>query len=252
MKSRIKSSWFITGTDTEIGKTWCTLALIDYVKKFGLITGNDEQKTDDKAQSSLTVAGMKPIASGCYYNNNGDLRNSDAEQILHLSDLKIPYEWVNPYAFEPPIAPHLAAQQIGQVIKIEKIIEHYQQLAQLADCVVIEGVGGWRVPLNAQQSLKDMVLALKIPVILVVGLRLGCINHALLTAETIEHDGCQLVGWIANPLTPNYDIQSTIDTLSTRLTVPLLAQMPYLKALQIEQLTTALPWSPKRSFVSGQ
>lgn len=235
----MNSTWFITGTDTEIGKTWCTLALIYYLKKSGLIVHHGEQNADEHSTQFLTVAGMKPIASGCYYDKNGELRNSDAEQILQLSDLEIPYDWMNPYAFEPPIAPHLAAQQIGQVIEIEKIVKHYQQLVQLVDCVVVEGVGGWRVPINARQSLKDLVLALKIPVILVVGLRLGCINHALLTAEIIEHDGCQLVGWIANPVTPHYNIQSTIDTLTSRLAVPLLAQMPYLTELHVERLAAA-------------
>ena len=214
----MNKSWFITGTDTEIGKTWCTLALIQFLKN-----------------KDLRVAGMKPIAAGCYQNNIG-LRNDDAEQILALSGLDMPYEWVNPYAFLPPIAPHVAAEQVGQVIELDVILNKYEHLLAQADTVVIEGVGGWRVPMNASQSLKDMVLAMKAHVILVVGLRLGCINHALLTAETIIHDGCSLVGWIANTLDPEFDAQSSIDTLSSRLGVPLLANMPYLDKLDVPQL----------------
>jgi len=130
----MSSSYFITGTDTEIGKTWCTLALIQYFKNQG-----------------LRVAGMKPIASGCDCTKAG-FRNSDAKQILEFSNLNVPYDWSNPYAFEPPIAPHLAADQVGKVIDLEKIIDKYHRLTALADVVVIEGVGGWRVPINTTQS----------------------------------------------------------------------------------------------------
>ncbi len=192
-------TWFITGTDTGIGKTWCSLALIKQLK-----------------QQGLRVAGMKPIASGC---ENG--KNSDAEQILAASSLALPYEIVNPYAFEPAIAPHIAAQQVGQTIELQILIEKYKQLAALADAVVIEGAGGWRVPINASQSLKDMVLAIDAKVILVVGLRLGCINHALLTAEAIQRDGCTLAAWIANPIDPEFDSKASIETISSYLGKPL-------------------------------
>jgi dethiobiotin synthetase len=192
-------TWFITGTDTGIGKTWCSLAFIKQLK-----------------QQGLQVAGMKPIASGC---ENG--KNSDAEQILAASSLALPYEIVNPYAFEPAIAPHIAAQQVGQTIELKVLIEKYKQLAALADAVVIEGAGGWRVPINASQSLKDMVLAIDAKVILVVGLRLGCINHALLTAEAIQRDGCTLAAWIANPIDPEFDSKASIETISSYLGKPL-------------------------------
>ncbi|RKZ41672.1 MAG: dethiobiotin synthase [Gammaproteobacteria bacterium] len=218
----MSSSYFITGTDTEIGKTWCTLALIQYFKNQG-----------------LRVAGMKPIASGCDCTKAG-FRNSDAKQILEFSNLNVPYDWSNPYAFEPPIAPHLAADQVGKVIDLEKIIDKYHRLTALADVVVIEGVGGWRVPINTTQSLKDLVLAMNVPVILVVGLRLGCINHALLSAETIVNDGCQLVGWMANPIDPHFNAQGSIDTLLKLLKVPLLAQLPYLPSQQISKLADAI------------
>jgi dethiobiotin synthetase len=209
----MKSTWFITGTDTGIGKTWCTLALIQHFKNQG-----------------CRVAGMKPIATGCYH-QQGHLRSRDAEMILTTSGLEVPYEWVNPYAFEPPIAPHLAAIQAGITIEVSSIVDKYQQLCNHADVIVIEGIGGWRVPINTQQTLTDLVFALDIPVILVVGLRLGCINHALLTAETIKSDGCTLAGWIANSIDPQFNTLGSIATLKQRLMAPLLAQIPYLMDL---------------------
>lgn len=218
----MNKSWFITGTDTGVGKTWCTLALIQYFKNQG-----------------LQVAGMKPIAAGCHCTKAG-YRNSDAEEILAISGLTVPYDWVNPYAFVQPIAPHLAAIQAGETIELYNIIEKYQQLAEQADTVVIEGVGGWRVPINATESLKDIVLDMDAEVVLVVGMRLGCINHALLAAETIIGDGCNLAGWIANPIDPNFDAQSSIDTLQDFLNIPLLAKMPYLSYLDISQLAKAI------------
>jgi dethiobiotin synthetase len=213
-------SLFVTGTDTEVGKTWCTLALIQYLKNQG-----------------LRVAGMKPIASGCRKKIIGFI-NSDAEQILELSGLDLPYNLVNPYAFYPAIAPHIAAKQIGQHIDLNHIINKYQQLAAQADIVVVEGAGGWRVPINATESMKDIALAMKAQVILVVGLRLGCINHALLTAETILADGCHLAGWIANPLEPKFDSKASIDTISERLEAPLLATMPCLAFQDISLLSS--------------
>ncbi len=213
---------FITGTDTEIGKTWCTLAIIQYFK-----------------DQNLRVAGMKPIASGCHPSING-LRNSDAEQILALTQPDLAYDIVNPYPFEPPIAPHIAAKQVGQNIELNVIIRNYEQLKTQADIVIVEGFGGWRVPINANLGLKDMVLAMKTPVILVVGIRLGCINHALLTAEAIVKDGCYLIGWIANQIDIDFVGQQAIDTISEYLSAPLLAQMPYLNNLNVPTLANEI------------
>lgn len=207
----MSQAWFITGTDTGIGKTWCTLGLIEQFKQCGLRT-----------------VGMKPIATGCHESAAG-LRNTDAKQILAASSFDLPYAQINPYAFLPPIAPHLAAAQVGRTITLAPIIEAYQQLVAHSDVVIVEGVGGWRVPLNATETLKDLVLALQIPVILVVGLRLGCLNHALLSAEAIVQDGCHLAGWVANALQPDWaEEQAVIDTLVERLTAPLLGHVPYL------------------------
>jgi dethiobiotin synthetase len=194
-----------------VGKTWCTLALIHHFKKQG-----------------IRVAGMKPIASGGYETAQG-LRNEDAVQIFQqCCDLGISYDWVNPYCFLPPIAPHLAAIRQGQTMQLENIINAYQQLTNQVDVLIVEGVGGWRVPINRTQSLKDLVLAMNAQVILVVGLRLGCINHALLTMEAIIRDGCQFAGWIANSIDPQFSAEESISAIAERLPVPLIAQIPYL------------------------
>jgi dethiobiotin synthetase len=195
---------FITGTDTGVGKTWCSLALMRRWQAQG-----------------RRVAGMKPVASGCEMTPAG-LRNADAEALLRQSGLALDYALVNPYAFAPPIAPHLAARAAGRRIEIESIVAAYHALRRQADRVLVEGVGGWRVPLNERESLKDLALALDAGVILVVGLRLGCINHALLSAECILHDGCRLHGWIANPLDPDFDPTGSIEAIRERINAPLL------------------------------
>ena len=168
------------------------------------------------------------------------MRNNDAERILTLTELDLSYDIVNPYSFEPPIAPHIAAQQTGQIIELDVIISNYKKLQAQSDMVIIEGFGGWKVPINANLSLKDMVLAMKTPVVLVVGIRLGCINHALLTAEAIVQDGCHLIGWIANQIDASFVGQQAIDTISEYLSVPLLAQMPYLDTLNIPILANKI------------
>jgi dethiobiotin synthetase len=203
------STWFITGTDTEIGKTWCSLAFIKTLQK-----------------NNASVAVMKPIASGCKLTSQG-IRNSDAEQLIKQSGLDLDYNLVNPYAFIPPIAPHLAANLVNKTIKIDKIVTAKKILQKKYQHLVIEGVGGWRVPLNNQESLVDLVNALDAQVILVVGLRLGCINHALLTAETIINDGCKLYGWIANSINNNFNAQDSIQTIKERLDTKFLGHVDY-------------------------
>ena len=211
-------TWFITGTDTEIGKTWSSAALVMRLQQQG-------QK----------VAVMKPVASGCELTAVG-LRNEDALLLQTTCELDLPYHWINPYAFAPPIAPHIAAQQVNVTIEIEKIVQAHQQLQQCADIIIVEGVGGWRVPLNESQSLIDLVKALQAKVVLVVGLKLGCMNHALLTTEVIQHDGCVLQGWIANTYDPDYEVQTTVDTLTAQIPAPLLGVLPHLPQLNVTQL----------------
>ncbi|MEE9551992.1 MAG: dethiobiotin synthase [Gammaproteobacteria bacterium] len=211
--------YFITGTDTEIGKTWATLGLMAALQAQG-----------------KKVAGMKPVASGCEITEEG-LRNADALQIMQQASRLHDYDVVNPYAFASPIAPHIAAKQTSTDISLDNIVQAYTALQSQADCVVVEGVGGWRVPLDEKIFLVDMVKALQLPVILVVGLRLGCINHAILSAETICADNVNLIGWIANQVVPDYgNVDETISTITSHIPAPLLASIPYLETLEVEQL----------------
>lgn len=210
---------FITATDTGAGKTWCTLGLLSALRSGG-----------------KKAAGMKPVASGCEDTPAG-LRNADALSLQAASTAACPYETINPYAFRPPIAPHLAAQDAGVEIDLERIAAAYAELSAASDTILVEGVGGWRVPLGGGRFLVDLVRRLEIPVILVVGLRLGCINHAILSAATIAGDKVQLAGWVANQVDPTYtETRRTIETLSTIIPAPLLASLPFLPALDADRL----------------
>ena len=201
---------FITGTDTEIGKTYISSLLIDELCKQG-----------------HKVIGMKPIASGAE-KVNGVLKNEDAMQLMQHANVDCPYELVNPYCFEPAIAPHIAAERINNVIDLEVIKKAYFQLANKADFVVVEGVGGWSVPINNKQRVADIPGKLTIPVVLVVGMRLGCINHALLTAAAIRANGNTLLGWIANDIDPQMSAyQENLRSLEARLGCPLIAHVPH-------------------------
>jgi dethiobiotin synthetase len=200
--------WFITGTDTEIGKTVVASALIRHLVEKG-----------------YRVAGMKPVASGCAVTDTG-LRNDDALSLMAAANVDLPYELVNPYAFEPAIAPHIAAQEAGQSIEIDKIRLCAEKIE--ADYLVIEGVGGWCVPLGNGCLLPEMVGAVADEVILVVGMRLGCINHGLLTAGRIRQDGIKLKGWIANHVDPDMQVQSeNLKTLQALMPCPMLGILPW-------------------------
>lgn len=200
--------WFITGTDTEIGKTVVASALIRHL-----------------AEKGYRVAGMKPVASGCAVTENG-LRNDDALSLMAAANVDLPYELVNPYAFEPAIAPHIAAQEAGQSIEIDKIRLCAEKID--ADYLVIEGVGGWCVPLGNDCLLPELVRAVAEEVIIVVGMRLGCINHGLLTAGRIRQDGIKLKGWIANHVDPDMQVQSeNLKTLQALMPCPLLGILPW-------------------------
>ncbi|MDH5515881.1 MAG: dethiobiotin synthase, partial [Gammaproteobacteria bacterium] len=191
---------FVTGTDTGVGKTVISLGLMQALQDRG-----------------LTVAAMKPVASGCERTVEG-LRNDDAVQLQRQASISLAYAQVNPYAFEPAIAPHLAADQAGQTIDIDKILDIYHEVASNVDIVVVEGVGGWQVPLNNRETVADLAHGLGLDVCLVVGLRLGCINHALLTAHAINSHGCKLAGWVANTLPPVMDaLDDNINTLKQKL-----------------------------------
>lgn len=202
---------FVTGTDTDIGKTEISLALMAALQQRG-----------------LRVMGMKPVASGCMVTPEG-LRNRDALRLLAQGGDHVPYAWVNPYAFEPAIAPHLAAAGSGEMIAFARIGAAFESLSAQADRVIVEGVGGWRVPLGAEGGIAELTRYLDLPVLLVVGLRLGCINHALLTAESILVRGCRLLGWVANTIDPGMCyLEENIATLERELPVPLLGRVRHM------------------------
>lgn len=208
----MKRAFFITGTDTEVGKTTIAAGLLHVARLQGLST-----------------AAVKPVASGCEVTLEG-LRNGDALALWQECSVPLTYEEVNPFAFEPAIAPHLAASERGVVLNVEALLPRVQSvLARQADFTVVEGAGGWRVPLSAGETLADLAKVLQLPVILVVGIRLGCINHALLTAEAIVRDGVPFAGWIANVVTPSMNcLDANIATLRNYLPAPCLGVVPYL------------------------
>lgn len=190
-----RSGVFIAGTDTGIGKTHVACALLHALRATG-----------------LRASGMKPVASGCARTPEG-LRNEDAMALIDASNPPSDYATCNPYAFEPAIAPHLAAGDAGVRIDPAVIASAFAQLAARADIVVVEGVGGWMVPLSETLDAGAIPRALGLPVILVVGLRLGCINHARLSARAIIDDGCELLGWVGNAIDP--DMARRTDNLAT-------------------------------------
>lgn len=201
------SSWFIAGTDTEVGKTHAACALV------AALTGRGRR-----------VAAMKPIAAGV----DAAGRNDDVERLRAVANVALGRPLMTPYLFAPPIAPHLAAAEAGVVIALPEIVAAYRAVAAQADDVVVEGVGGFRVPLNDHQDSADLALALGLPVILVVGLRLGCLSHALLSAEAIERRGLQFAGWIGNQIDPAMARQdANVATLKQRLAAPCLGLLPY-------------------------
>lgn len=205
-------AYFVTGTDTEIGKTTIAAGLLYAARLAGLST-----------------AAAKPLASGCVRIPEG-LRNDDALALLGECSLSLAYEEVNPFAFEPAIAPHLAAREAGAQLDVAGLLPAVRRIVdKAADFTLVEGAGGWRVPLAGQENLSDLAKALGLPVILVVGVRLGCINHAVLSAEAIEGDGLQLAGWVANIVDPQTSrLQDNLATLGERLPAPCLGRVPHL------------------------
>lgn len=209
----MSQAYFIAGTDTDVGKTTIAAGLLHAARVQGLST-----------------LGAKPVASGCTMTAKG-LRNSDAQALIDESSIKLDYQQVNPFAFEPAIAPHVAAREAGVALEVAALARAMRHvLDQGADFTLVEGAGGWRVPLSDQANLSDLAIALKLPVILVVGVRLGCINHALLSAEAIARDGLQLAGWVANVIEPRTArLEENLASLAERLPAPCLGRVPKLK-----------------------
>ena len=178
--------------------------------------------------AGYTTAALKPIAAGCIDTAEG-LRNDDALLLQQFCSPPLSYEQINPVALALPLAPHIAAAQAGRRLDVERLLGFCRAvIMQKADLTVIEGAGGWRVPLNARYTLAELPRRLEVPVILVVGIRLGCINHALLTAEAIRADGLKLVGWVANHLEADMPFaEENVATLEALLETPCLARLPY-------------------------
>jgi dethiobiotin synthetase len=214
---------FVTGTDTGVGKTWSSCVLLAALRARG-----------------MRAAGMKPVASGCRETSAG-LRNEDAEALIAASDPMPAYTDCNPHAFAAPIAPHLAAAMNGAKITLAPVSTAYSRLALTADRIVVEGVGGWAVPLSDTLMQADLVRALGLPVILVVGVRLGCLNHALLSARAIAADGCRLAGWIANRIDAEMAFASAnIEALQARIAAPLLGVLAHAPVGTSEEFAHAL------------
>lgn len=207
-------SYFVTGTDTDVGKTLIAAALLHAF-----------------AARGLRVVGMKPVAAGSVAGVWHDVA-----ALEQASNIDAPLALRNPYRFHPPIAPHLAAQQAGMVMSLPVIQAAYAQLSKLADSVIVEGAGGFYVPLNDAESLADVAQQLNLPVILVVGMRLGCINHALLTVAAIQAQGLQLAGWVANCVVADMPmLDENVQTLTQRIAAPLLGMVPYLPNISSRQ-----------------
>jgi dethiobiotin synthetase len=202
---------FITGTDTGVGKTLAACALLHVF-----------------AHAGQRVIGMKPVAAGAAGSERG-LVNDDVQFLRAASNVVAPADQVNPYCFEPPIAPHLAAKQAGIAIDLNTIVRAYAALASHADTVIVEGAGGFCVPLNRHEDSADLAHMLGLPVIMVVGVRLGCLNHALLTAQAVRSRGLVLAGWIANQIDPAMAAASAnVGALTERLPAPLVGEIDFM------------------------
>lgn len=213
---------FVTGTDTEVGKTVVSRGLLQHYAKQG-----------------LTVAGYKPVAAGCDIATGF---NDDAETLLQASTVDLDYSQVNPYALMSAKAPHIAAKEEGVALNVQGCMAGVQTLLKKTDRVIVEGAGGWQVPLNEHESLADVAKKLAWPVVIVVGMRLGCLNHAWLTARAIRADGLNVLGWVANCLEPNWpDCDENIEYLKNKfqaeLNAPLLARISFLKSPETADLS---------------
>lgn len=220
-------AFFITGTDTDCGKTLVSSALLCAF-----------------AQRGLRVIGMKPVASGSEI-EAGCLVNRDVVALQTYANVALPNDIINPYIFQPAISPHFAAAESGVAITLERIENSFRQCCQAADIVIVEGAGGWRVPLGPNFFISDLAKALNLPVIIVSGLTLGCINHTLLSAEAICNDQLELVGWVANAVDPHYaNIRQTVETLQQQLQAPLLAHFDWQIDPNPEKLAALLDVEP--------
>lgn len=232
-------AFFVTGTDTGVGKTVVSVLLLRALRAAG-----------------CTVLAMKPVAAGCDVTAEG-LRNGDVEALRAAASFPVAREAMNPYAFVPPIAPHLAAAQVGTAIDLAVLRQRLAALRQRADVVLVEGAGGWYAPVSDAATMADVAQALALPVVLVVGLRLGCLNHALLSAEAITRSGLPFAGWVGNCIDPEMAMRDeNLATLQARLHAPLLGVVPYLRepaqapaacsGLDVSSIRDAISASPQQ------
>ncbi|MYL22332.1 dethiobiotin synthase [Halomonas alkaliantarctica] len=235
------NAFFVTGTDTDAGKTLVTSALLYAAKK-----------------QRLSTLGLKPIASGSEMTAEG-LRNSDALALQAQSEPPVAYQTVNPWAFAPAIAPHIAASEAGQTLSAHHVVAalNAARTETLRDLTLIEGAGGWRVPLNAREDFSAIPCAMGLPVILVVGLKLGCINHARLTAEAIIHDGLTLAGWVGSVVDADFAAEparysANLAHLEARLPAPCLGVIPHLEAPSAQTAHRYLSLAPLLSSALSQ
>ncbi|TRW96475.1 dethiobiotin synthase [Candidatus Methylobacter oryzae] len=217
----MEKGYFITGTDTNVGKTWATIALMRYFKSRG-----------------QSVAGMKPVASGCLI-QDGRLRNEDALLIQENASVPIDYDLINPYAYEFPVSPHIAG--VKNPVDLQWLATKFELLKNMADIIVVEGAGGWCTPLNDRESISDLARALALPVIIVVAIRLGCINHARLTYQAVKQSGLNCAGWIAVCTDPELLCRDeNIQTIKSTVHAPLLGLLPYSQVADFNFLSTQM------------
>ncbi|WP_434666660.1 dethiobiotin synthase [Aeromonas sp. NJAU223] len=222
------TSFFITGTDTDVGKTLVARTLLQEFSALG-----------------LRCAGYKPISAGCTRTPDG-LRNQDALQLQAAASLKLPYEQVNPFAYEPPIAPHIAAREVGETIEMAGLSAGLRAIEQAgAELVIVEGAGGWFLPLDRTHLLSDWVKQQNLPVIVVVGAKLGCLNHALLTVAAIRHQDLPIAGWVINRLDEHMShYPENLDTLRGLMPAPFLGEIPFVNNPLDADLRGCLDVSP--------
>lgn len=213
------NAFFIAGTDTDVGKTVASKAILQAI-----------------ASKGFTTIGYKPVAAGCERTEQG-LRNSDALHLMKVATQEMPYDDVNPYALELPASPHIAARHENLTIDYKVLSDKLAYLKTKADTVLVEGAGGWRVPVSDTDCLSSWVKQEKLPVVLVVGVKLGCLSHALLTAESIEADGLTIVGWVANRINPGTEhYAEIIEVLESRIRAPKLGEIPYVPSAKRTEL----------------
>jgi dethiobiotin synthetase len=228
----MKNTVYITGTDTDAGKTWASVAVIEAIQR----------------QSAKKIIGMKPVASGCVETEQG-LRNDDALKLQTAGNVDLDYAAINPYALRDATAPEIAAANDGVTLSLSPILSAYEHCSKQADIIVIEGVGGWMAPLSVDLQQLDLVRALNCPVIFIVGLKLGCINHARLTERALANDSVQCLGWIATEVDPTLAFASDyFEALQRSLASPCIGRVYASRPHEIDKAVDQIMRSARNSL----